>query len=165
MSIATWQLPTAIERERCRAHHMWPQPLTVTLVAAGAAALGSLWPSFSRRGYRQRHFWRKQRRDELRLEVIHELKRLAAEFQLGHTDAPASFRPSAAWRKAFTMLDSDIKSLFPEEAYIAFKRLEVLTSPSKYGGLGLEGRQNVHDSVKARDATVCTLYREVVPIR
>ena len=63
------------------------------------------------------------------------------------------------------MLDSDIKSLFPEEAYIAFKRLEALTSPSKYGGLGLEGRQNVHDFVKARDATVRTLYREVVPIR
>ena len=144
---------------------MWPQPLTVALVAAGAAAiLGSLLTIFLT-PWLQRHFWRKQCRDELRLEVIHELKRLAAEFQLGHTDAPASFRPSAAWRKAFTMLDSDIKSLFPEEAYIAFKRLEVLTSPSKYGGLGLEGRQNVHDFVKARDATVCTLYREVVPIR
>ena len=69
------------------------------------------------------------------------------------------------WRKAFTMLDSDIKSLFPEEAYGAFKRLEVLTSPSKYGGLGLEGRQNVHDFVKARDAALRALYREVVPIR
>jgi hypothetical protein len=63
------------------------------------------------------------------------------------------------------MLDSDIKSLFPEEAYVAFKRLEVLTSPSKYGGLGLEGRQNVHDFVKARHAAVRALYRKVVPIR
>ena len=164
MSVVTWQLPAAIERERCRAHHMWPQPLTVTLVAAGAAALGSLLTIFLT-PWLQRHFWRKQRRDELRLEAIYELKRLAAEFQLGHTDAPASFRPSAAWRKAFTMLDSDIKSLFPEAAYVAFKRLEVLTSPSKYGGLGLEGRQNVHDFVKARDAALRALYREVVPIR
>jgi hypothetical protein len=143
---------------------MWPQPLTVTLVAAGAAALGSLLTIFLT-PWLQRHFWRKQRRDELRLEVIYELKRLAAEFQLGHIDAPVSFRPSAAWRKAFTMLDSDIKSLFPEEAYVAFKRLEVLTSPSKYGGLGLEGRQNVHDFVKARDGAIRALYREVVPIR
>src|SRR5438445_6285317 len=84
LSVVTWQLPAAIERERCRAHHMWPQPLTVTLVAAGAAALGSLLAIFLT-PWLQRHFWRTQRRDELRLEAIYELKRLAAEFQLGHT--------------------------------------------------------------------------------
>ena len=46
----------------------------------------------------------------------------------------------------------------------AFKRLEILTSPSKYGRLRLEGRQNVHDVVKARDVAIRALYREVIPI-
>src|SRR5712691_2833881 len=138
LSVVTWQLPAAIERERCRAHHMWPQSLTVTLVAVGAAALGSLLTIFLT-PWLQRHFWRKQRRDELRLEAIYELKRLAAEFQHGHAEAPVTFRPSAAWSKRFTMLDADIKSLFPERVYVAFKGFEVLIGPSKYGGLGRRG--------------------------
>ncbi len=46
------------------------------------------------------------------------------------------------------LLDADIKSLFPERVYVAFKGFEVLIGPSKYGGLGPEGRQNVHDFVR-----------------
>src|SRR5437660_12811600 len=94
LSVVTWQLPAAIERERCRAHHMWPQPLTVTLVAAGAAALGPLLTIFLT-PWLQRHFWRKQRREAFRLEDIHELKRLADELPHAHPDAEASLRPHA----------------------------------------------------------------------
>jgi hypothetical protein len=143
---------------------MWTKPLTIALVAAGAAVLGSLLTIFLT-PWLQRHFWRKQRRDELRLETIYELKRLAAEFQHGHMDAPVTFRPSATWWKTFIMLDADIKSLFPDRVYVAFKGFEALTGPSKYGGLGPEGRQNIHDFVKARDAVIRALYSEVIPIK
>lgn len=60
------------------------------------------------------------------------------------------------------MLDANIKSLFPEKRYDAFRALEVLI-PGKAGGLGPMGREGVHDFVEARDAAMRALYEEVIP--
>jgi len=136
---------------------MWTNPLTIALVAVGSTLMTIFLTPWL-----QRHFWRKQRRDELRLAAINELNRLAAEFLYGHIDAAATFRPSADWHKAFTTLDTNIKALFPKRGYAAFARLGVLIGPSIGGGLGPEGKESVHDFVAAREATMRALYDEVI---
>jgi hypothetical protein len=140
---------------------VWTNPLTIALVAAGAAILGSLLTIFLTPQL-QHYFWRKQRGDELRLAAIDELNRLAAEFLNGHiATTPATFRPSAEWFKAFSMLDAKIKVFFPKK-YKEFKTLEELI-PGTAGGLGPMGKQGVHDFVEARDAALRALYEEVIP--
>lgn len=142
---------------------MWTSPLTIALVAAGAAILGSLLTIFLT-PWLQRHFWRKQRRDELRLAAINEFKRLTSEFLFEHVAAPTTYLPSPDWHKAFYSLHADIKPLFSAKAFDAFKAADVLIGPGR-PGLGPFGNKTVDDFVQARDAALRALYAEVIPVR
>jgi hypothetical protein len=140
---------------------MWTHPLIIAFVAGLVGGLGSSLLTIFLTPRLQHHFWKLQRREELRLVVINEFNGLRAEFLTGYIAAPTTYAPSADWHKAFTALSSNIKTLFSDGAFVAFKAAEVMIGPGK-PGLGALGQQTANDFVEARDAALRALYREVI---
>ena len=138
---------------------MWTNPLTIALVAASAAILGSLLTIFLT-PWLQRHFWRKQRRDELRLAAINEFNRLTSEFIIGFLDAPNTFKPTTQWFTDFAVVGANISALFSSRAAEAFGKVFVMIGPR----LGPEGKQTPDDFANARNAELRALYQEVIPL-
>jgi hypothetical protein len=141
---------------------MMAHPLTIALVAAASSVVGSpltIWltPRL------QHHFWKHQRRDEIRLATINEFNRLTADFLTEYIANPMTYKPGADWHKAFSALSSNIKALFSGEAFTAFKAVEVMIGPGK-PGLGAFGQQTANDFVESRDAALRALYHEVIPV-
>jgi len=138
---------------------MWANPLTIALVAASAAILGSLLTIFLTPAL-QHHFWRKQRRDELRLATINEFNRLTSDFILDFMAVGDSYVPSRDWFKEFTRLSGNIKVLFSEPTFRAFKTVEEMIGP----GLGPRGKNSVDGFIQARDVELRALHAEVIPL-
>jgi len=136
---------------------MWTNPLTIALVAAGA----SLLTIFLLTPWLQRHLWRKQRRDELRLATINEFNRLTSEFLTGFLDAPETYKPTLEWFAAYNVVGGNIYALFfSRRTAEACSKVGVMIGP----GLGPEGKQTADDFVKARNAALRALYQEVIPL-
>ena len=136
---------------------MWTNPLTIALVAAGSSLLTMLVAPWL-----QHHFWRYQRRAELRLAAINEFTRLTSDFITDFIADEKNYKPAPDWFKALSTLGSNIKTLFSEAPYPAFKKLEEMIGPGP--GLGPQGKKSPNDFVDARDAALRALYREVIPL-
>ena len=136
---------------------MWTNPLTIALVAAGA----SLLTIFLLTPWLQRHLWRKQRRDELRLATINEFNRLTSEFLTGFLDAPETYKPTLEWFAAYNAVSGNIYVLFfSRRTAEACSKVGVMIGPA----LGPEGKQTADDFLKARNAALRALYQEVIPL-
>jgi len=142
---------------------VWTHPLTIALVAGLVAGVSSTLLTIFLTPRLQHHFWKLQRREELRLAAINEFNRLTADFLTEYIAAPTTHKPGADWHKAFAALSSNIKAMFSDEAFATFKAAEVMIGPGR-PGLGALGQQTANDFVEARDAALRALDREVVDL-
>lgn len=112
----------------------------------------------------QYEYWRRERRDELRLAAIREVNKLVAELLYYQTEAVArgaSYTPSGEFFQALTRAAADVKALFSTRAFQTFKAMEAMIGPK----LGTpEGRWDIEQLRTARDAVLSALYAEVVPV-
>jgi hypothetical protein len=138
-------------------------PLTIALIAAASSIIGSLLTIWLTPRL-QHHFWKFQRRDDLRLAAINEFNRLTSDFVTEYIAAPTMYRPSAEWFKAFSALSGNVKALFSDWGFVAFKAVEVMIGRGT-PGLGALGNKTANDFADARDAALRALYGEVIPIR
>jgi len=111
----------------------------------------------------QHWIWGYQRRGELRLSSAKEFNRLSADFVIEYSKAPKKYQPEAPFWKALLVVTADVKALFPDTTYEAFKRLESLIGPGS-PGLGPEGKATISDFIEARNAALRALYAEVIPL-
>src|SRR6266851_2953452 len=129
---------------------MVTNPLIIALVAAGSSILGSLLTIWLTPRL-QHHLWKRQRRDDLRLAAINEFNRLTSDFVTEYIAAPATYKPSLDWHKAFSALSANINALFTFEGFAAFKNVEVMVGP---GTPGLGPLGNATNFVDSRDAAL-----------
>ena len=105
----------------------------------------------------QHYFWGYQRMSELRLAAYKELNELAADF-LTNYGRNQGYQPTPQFFKALAVLTADIKTMFSEEAFNAFKQFEEMIGPN----LGPTGRGSFEAYIAARDRALSALYREAV---
>jgi len=79
-------------------------PLTIALIAAGSSLLAILLTPLL-----QHHFWRYQKRDEIRLATIKDFNGLTSQFI---ADFLWGTKPGAGWFKAFNVVCGEIEVLF-----------------------------------------------------
>jgi len=108
----------------------------------------------------QHYFWKRQRREEIRLAVVEEINRLAAEFITNHIADP-NFRPSNEFHQSFHIVSAKAKVLFSQQAFQDFKNMEQLIGPSHRGMLGPMADKGVHDFIERRDIALSSFYREI----
>jgi hypothetical protein len=135
-----------------------------SIIAAGLASiLGSLLTIVAT-PLLQHHFWRRQRRAELKLRTVEAVNALTSQFiqqWIAHGHANAAYQPTVEWYERFSATEADVKVLFRPETYMIFKGLETRVDPA----LGTDIANpilNVNAFVQARDAAVKALYREVI---
>jgi hypothetical protein len=103
---------------------MWTNPLTIALVAAGSSLLTIFLTPWL-----QQHFWRRQRRAEIRLAAINDFNRLTAAFLTGYIAAGANYTPTNEWFTEFTAVSATIQVLFPASAAAGRSSRAVLGDP------------------------------------
>lgn len=105
----------------------------------------------------QHRFWGYQRLSEIRLAVLKEMNRLAAEFLNNHIKDP-QYRPTDQFFKALMITSANINVLYSHTAFKCFKEFEAMIGPN----LGPTGNGSVEAFIKARDAALRALYNEVI---
>ena len=125
--------------------------LTIVLSAASAIAATLLTIFLTPR--LQHHFWKLQRREELRSAAIREVNRLAAEFITNHMEKP-NFRPGLEFFQALQVASAEVRALFSEAGWTAYRDMEIMIGPNL-------GRHTVDDFIQARDQALRVLYREI----
>ena len=102
----------------------------------------------------------RQRRAELRLEVIRVVDNLMAEFITKYIDAQAigqNYTPSLQFFQSFQAAAADVKALFSDATFRVFKTMEEMIGPN----LGPKHLQRtVNDFIQARDNALRALYKE-----
>ena len=135
--------------------------LSTVALSAGSAILATLLTIFLTPSL-QHHFWKHRRREELRLAVINEVNKLAAEYIENYMEAEASgnqnFKPSIQWFQAFQAATAQVKALFSDATFKEFKKLEVMIGPNL--GPSFLNR-TVDDFIQARDTALRSFYKEV----
>lgn len=132
---------------------MWAHPLAVALVAGLAAIVGSLLTIFLT-PWLHHHFWKYQRREELRLAAINDFNRLTNDFLARELFGQPP--PGPEWLAALNTAGATIEVLFSPDASLAVQAVDQMIKP----GLRLD---SATEFVKARDAALRILYREVIP--
>jgi hypothetical protein len=134
-------------------------PITLAVVAAGGAAIGTL-VTILLTPRLQHVFWTYQRQAEARVAAIRSVNELMAEFITGYIDAESKgqvFTPTTKFFQAFQVAAADIKALFPDASFRAFKEMEEMIGPN----LGPKTKGNaVDDFIRARDRALKALYRQ-----
>src|SRR5262249_12993382 len=109
-------------------------PIFMVIIPAASAIIGSLLTIFLV-PWLQHHFWKYQRREELRLMAINEVNRLAAEFITDYNEAQSkrddTFRPNIVFFQSLQVATAQVKTLFSAQTFQSFKNMEVMI------GLGL----------------------------
>ena len=101
-------------------------PLTVVFFSTGGAILGSLLTILLTPRL-QHHFWRRQRRSEIRLTAVNELARVISELEIkfafdqGYVPNQNQDRD---FLKSFRKSTNDVRNLFSDSAFEIFKELE-----------------------------------------
>jgi hypothetical protein len=104
----------------------------------------------------QFRFWGRQRLSEVRLATIAEANSLLSDF-MTHYMANSGFRPSEQFFASFMAASANIKALFSENAFRAFKNLEVFVGPNLGPAKGA-----VDAVIEARDVALRALYGEAI---
>jgi len=133
--------------------------LTAVVLSAGSAVVATLLTLFLTPGL-QHHFWKRQRREELRLATIKEVNRLASEF-ITNSIADPAFTPSQELLQSLQSASADVRALFSSRAWRAFRELELMIAPNPSGG----GPRAPADLIAARDRALRALYQEVGLLR
>ena len=133
--------------------------LTAVVLSAGSAVIATLLTLFLTPRL-QHYFWKRQRREELRLATIKEINRLTSEFITNHIADPA-FPPSQEFFQALQATSADLRALFSSRAWRAFKEMEIMIAPNLGGG----GDRIPADFIAARDRALRVLYQEVGLLR
>jgi hypothetical protein len=110
----------------------------------------------------QHHFWRRQRRAELKLKTVEVVNTLTNRFIQQWIAADLRkerYKPALDWYEEFSAADASVKALFGKGTYQIFKDLEKRIAPD-LGAVG--SHPSVPDFIEARDAAVKALYEEVV---
>ena len=137
----------------------WPSVITAGL----SGLIGSLLAIFAT-PWLQHHFWKCQRRAEVKLRTVEIVNALTSQFiqqwiATGH--ANAAYQSTLEWYEKFSAAEADVKALFGAETYKVFKNLENRVDPA----LGTDIANpilNVNAFVQATDAAVKALYREII---
>ncbi|MCF8130909.1 MAG: hypothetical protein K9N10_20550 [Deltaproteobacteria bacterium] len=104
----------------------------------------------------QHYFWGYKRMSELRLVAYKELNDLAAEF-LTNQISRRDYRPSDQFFTALSVLTANIKTMFSENVFRAFKEFEeMIPNP------GSTSKGTIEEYITARDKALRALYREAV---
>jgi len=108
----------------------------------------------------QHYFWKQERREELRLAAIKEFNTLIADY-LTNQIANPGVRPHDTFFQSFQVTTAEVKALFSENAWNAFKDVENMIGP----GFGPGEGRTVNDLVEARDRALRVLYAEIGILR
>ena len=106
-------------------------PIFVAIMSGSIGIISSLL-TMSITPTLQHYFWKRQRREEIRLAVVEEINKLAAEFITNHIADP-SFRPSNEFHQSFQVIAAKAKVLFSPQVFQDLKRMEELIGPSHRG--------------------------------
>lgn len=134
-----------------------------SIFAAGLGSiLGSLLTIFAT-PLLQHHFWKRQRRAELKLRTVETVNTLTAQFiqqWLAANGAKQKYHPDLEWYESFSAVEAVVKALFADDTYRVFKNLEKRVDPDL--GTIDSPHPNVNAFIEARDAAVKALYSEVI---
>jgi hypothetical protein len=139
---------------------LWTHPLTIALVAVGSSLLTIVLTPLL-----QNHFWRYQRRDELRLTAVAEYNRLTTEFISNVLWVSPAYTPPPEWFAAVNVVSGNIRALFSDRAYDAAKAIDPFIKVGPLGGTTAQRIKNAHDFADTRDAALRVLYDEVLRSR
>lgn len=99
--------------------------------------------------------WRRERKAEAQLKTIDAVNTLTTNF-LQQAIADRHYRPDIEWFSAFGVADAAVKALFDEEAYKAFKSLEVLIGEPTVGEI-----MGAWQFAETRNTALKVLYAQV----
>ena len=144
---------------------MWTHPLTISIVAALAAIVGSMLTIFLSPRL-QHHFWKHQRRDELRLAAIGEFNRLTNVYVAACLVTSESRPVMSEWLRDFNIAGSTIRALFPDRAYQAARKVGDMITPYATWDAesGQERKRRADRFADECQAALAALYREVVTL-
>jgi hypothetical protein len=99
--------------------------------------------------------WRRERKAEAQLKTIDAVNTLTTDF-LQRSIADQDYRPDVEWFSAFGVADAAVKALFDDEAYKAFKALEVLIGKPGIGEIA-----GAWEFAETRNTALKALYHQV----
>lgn len=106
----------------------------------------------------QHHFWKLQRREELRLGTINTLNKLTAEFITTYSREGSYKDPGEEFWQSLHAALANVKALFSGGAYDLVERMAAMLAPN----LGPEyEKRGIYDFILARDAALRLLYQEI----
>jgi hypothetical protein len=137
-------------------------PSVIAFFSGVAAALLTIFlnPRF------QHYFWKRQKREELRLAVVKEVNRLSAEFRVHYLyKDQIEYTPeqSVTFSQAWVAVDGQVEDLFSESTYESFKRMqEYVGLVHVYRNQELMDRlPRLRDFDRIRKGALQALYREI----
>jgi hypothetical protein len=112
----------------------------------------------------QHHFWKRQRRAEIKLKAIETIATFTSRFiqqWIAANGAGQQYHPTLEWFEDFSAAEAVVKALFERETYDAFKNLEKRVDPEL--GTDIANQVlNVNAFIEARDKAMEALYTEVI---
>ncbi len=108
--------------------------------------------------YLQHSFWRSHRLTDLRLEAINQLAWLLAEFLTNYI-ADEGYTPSMEFLRSFRAAGAKGRALFSDEAWKAFRKVEVMVAPNLGTPHG-EGKGSIDHFIQLQDGALRALYSE-----
>jgi len=112
----------------------------------------------------QHHFWKRQRRAEIKLKAIETIATFTSRFiqqWIAANGAGQQYHPTLEWFEDFSAAEAVVKALFERETYDAFKNLEKRVDPEL--GTDIANQVlNVNAFIEARDKAMEALYSEVI---
>ena len=152
-SLHPWPNTFTTTVQKARKEHKVNPLLTIAL-SISSAIISSLLTIY----LTHYHFWKYQRRGELRLKAIEEVNRLTSDFIIDYMGEREHYVPAPEWYKSFQMAAAKVKALFSADTFKSFKDIEEMIGHN----LGPEpGQRNVSDFIEAQDAALRSLYEEV----
>jgi hypothetical protein len=137
-------------------------PAVIAFFSASVAALLAIFltPLF------QHYFWKRQKREEIRLAIVTEVNKLAADFSLSYLlrDSPEIVPPlSVTFYQSWEVLDGQVKALFSDSTYNEYKRLyEFTLLVGFYSTQEFSDRTTrVNKFKERRNGVLLALYKEI----
>jgi hypothetical protein len=106
----------------------------------------------------QQNFWTRRRFIELRLDAIHDLNWLLAEFLSNRITDPA-YNPDQQFLHSWNAGTAKARSLFPDRAIQPLQQIDARICRPREGAAGA-GPPCVRELIELREAALRALYRE-----